>query len=80
MIDESSNVKGNTCVCCEFRGALSPTQKTRKTNKQKKKPTRGNLAPKLAARLIYEEPVVLVGGGGEGQTCYGDQICATEPR
>lgn len=65
MIDESSNVKGNTCVCSEFRRGLSRTQKTNK-KKGKNKKTQGNLATKLAARLIYEEPVVLVEGGGWG--------------
>lgn len=51
MIDESSNVKGNTC----FAGKRAePDTKTR-----------SNLTPKLAASLIYEEPVVWLSGAGE---------------
>lgn len=68
MIDESSNVKGNTC----FAGKRAEPDTE----------TRSNLTPKLAASLIYEEPVVWLSGvwevAGE-QTWYSDQICATEP-
>lgn len=51
MIDESLNVKGNT----RFAGKRAePDTKTR-----------NNLTPKLAASLIYEEPVVWLSGAAE---------------
>lgn len=65
-----------TTLACVPSSGEGWAERWKKTNKNKQKKTQGNLALKLAARLIYEEPVVL----GGGQTCYGDQICATEPR